>query len=520
MSDWGGGYVTETEYLPGYYREQAPAHMALACLLNGVAPPALGPDFAYCDLGCGPGRTVALLAAANPQARFHGVDFHPAHIARGRETADQAGLGNLHFHEASFADLADGDGADALPDFDVVALHGVYTWVSEENRAAVVRFLARKVKPGGMVYIGYNAAPGWTPVMPLQRLLLEHAGQTPGNPEERVVAALDFARRLRGAGAGILGDVDSLVGFRNGVAVVSEQEHYNYLSHEYLNAHWRPLYHQDVARDMARAKLTYAGSATLLENFPDLTLSPQQRELLAEIKDPALRETFKDYCANRPFRRDVFVRGARRLTAAERDRRLSSGLLHAAVSREECSHVIKAPAGEAAVDKARYGAIFDALARGPRSVGDLQQAAASADSPAAPPSPAEIAGLLTGSRQTFFCDGAATTLNAPMEAAALRFNRQAAAAAAESLQHKMTSFAAPACGSGVHVSLVETLLYDALVHGAAENAEAVTAWALERMAAAGGPPATENPNRAALQDSLGWCLANSLPLWRRLGISD
>ena len=25
MSDWGGGYVTDIAYMPGYYRQQSPA---------------------------------------------------------------------------------------------------------------------------------------------------------------------------------------------------------------------------------------------------------------------------------------------------------------------------------------------------------------------------------------------------------------------------------------------------------------------------------------------------------------
>ena len=37
MSGWGGGYVTDITYMPGYYRQQSPSMIALACLLGGVA---------------------------------------------------------------------------------------------------------------------------------------------------------------------------------------------------------------------------------------------------------------------------------------------------------------------------------------------------------------------------------------------------------------------------------------------------------------------------------------------------
>ena len=36
------------------------------------------------------------------------------------------------------------------------------------------------------------------------------------------------------------------------------------LAHEYLNGHWHPMFHLDVAREMEAARLTYVASATLV----------------------------------------------------------------------------------------------------------------------------------------------------------------------------------------------------------------------------------------------------------------
>lgn len=40
---------------------------------------------------------------------------------------------------------------DGLPQFDFITLHGIYTWVSRENRQHIVDFIARYLKPGGIV---------------------------------------------------------------------------------------------------------------------------------------------------------------------------------------------------------------------------------------------------------------------------------------------------------------------------------------------------------------------------------
>src|SRR5258705_524929 len=85
-----------------------------------------------------------------------------------------------------------------------------------------------------------------------------------------------------------------------------------YLSHEYMSAHWAPAFHADVAAAMAQAKLDWVASASPLENFPELMLTPEQRALVDRYKDPTMRELIKDTCLPRQLRHDVFVRGARR----------------------------------------------------------------------------------------------------------------------------------------------------------------------------------------------------------------
>ena len=61
MSGWGGGYVTDITYLPGYYRHQSPLHLNLACLLGGVAGIAIPAGRAGC--------AISSSAAARASAR-------------------------------------------------------------------------------------------------------------------------------------------------------------------------------------------------------------------------------------------------------------------------------------------------------------------------------------------------------------------------------------------------------------------------------------------------------------------
>ena len=96
-----------------------------------------------------------------------------------------------------------------------------------------------------------------------------------------------------------------------------------YLSHEYMNTHWAPAFHADVVAALAEAKLDWVSSVNPMENFPELMLTAEQRDVMNRYKDPLLRELIKDMCLPRQLRHDVFVRGARRVHNEARDAALS-----------------------------------------------------------------------------------------------------------------------------------------------------------------------------------------------------
>src|SRR5712675_1025849 len=171
MADWGSGYVTDTAYVHDFCRVQTPPMLALAALASGVgAPGGSGEPLVYGDLGCGQGYTANLVAAANPAARVFGFDFNPSHIANARALAGSSGLANVQFREASFEELVD----DAqMPEFDLMCMHGIYSWVSPHNRRVLVSLIRKKLKPGGLLYISYDCMPGWAGIAPLRRILVQ-----------------------------------------------------------------------------------------------------------------------------------------------------------------------------------------------------------------------------------------------------------------------------------------------------------------------------------------------------------
>jgi SAM-dependent methyltransferase len=364
-SDWSQGYVTEVLYTEHFFRELSPAWLNYVAVLNGCQPRPLDPGFTFMELGCGLGQTVTLLAGAHPQGRFFGVDFNPAHVDWARRYAAQAGIGNVEFLERSFLDLT----AQEVPECDFIVLHGVYAWVSGEVRAGIQRIIRERLKPGGLVYVSYNCLPGWAADSPLQKLIYETSRHLSGDATQRTQAALKSVEELVGAKFAYFAATPSA----GKMAAKMAERNANYLAHEFLNEHWTPFYSADVADEMANAKLSFVGSATLAENHLELLGGDDLQAKVKAQPTQRLRQLFQDLAQNQRFRRDVFVRGHAQLGRAGIVRNMEHQAFGALRDLKGVTNVAKVARGEVKFDEKAFPALKDALQRGTWSIAELRK---------------------------------------------------------------------------------------------------------------------------------------------------
>jgi SAM-dependent methyltransferase len=361
--DWSHGYVTDQLYTEGFYRELAPSWLNYVAAVNGCHPRPIDGDFTYLELGCGLGQSTNVLAACYPRARFYGVDFNPAHIANAELTARQAGIGNVRFLERGFEEL---DKVD-LPEFDFIGLHGIYSWVLPPIQAAIVRVIRRRLKPGGLVYVSYNALPGWASEAPNQKLLYEFGKTAIGTSVERVEQALAQANKLADLGAGHHRANPAAAKHLASIAKHSRA----YLVHEYMNASWQPFFSCDVADAMAEAKLSFCGSATLAENYPELATTDAGISLVRAQPTPRLQQLLLDFLMNQRFRRDLFVRGHAHLGNAAILRHLRQCCFMASRPLPELLPKAKVPRGEIGFEPTSFPIIRDLFAEGSVAMADI-----------------------------------------------------------------------------------------------------------------------------------------------------
>ena len=373
--NWNQGYNVDLGYTYGHYREQDPHWMDLSAVLRGTRPPsALGLNkLRYLELGCGQGVNLCLIAAQHPAMEFVGVDFNPQHVAHAQGLADAAGLKNLRFVEADFAELGRVWPAD-LGQFHYVSAHGIYTWIAPPVLQGLIACLAQGTAPGALVYLSYNMQPGWISTLPVQHLL--RLWQV--REELPSLKAIDQGRErllaLMEAGVGM---ASILPGMRARVDKFPSLDK-SYLIQEYLHDNWHPKWFDQIEAELAPAKLRYVGTATAGDWYLPAMLPEKVKPLYAQYQDATEREVMLDVLVNQGFRRDLWARGQTPLWVAEQKemvlaQRFSLVSRPQAKEGEAITYKFPTSLGEVEGRDDVYTPIYEAFASGPKTLAALMQ---------------------------------------------------------------------------------------------------------------------------------------------------
>lgn len=496
MASWSEGYVSDIEYVSGFYPEMSPMHLAWVALMNSRDCSIPLSPRRYLELGSGQGLGLAILAASNPSTEFVGVDFHPGQISKAKILAVRAGLSNLEFHECSFQEFEQRP-IDAVGKFDIISMHGIYSWVSDKNRHHIGQILEKNLENGGLAYISYNCLPGWAAISPIQRLLLEHASRSSGRSDTRAINALSYCKSFSAKEFGYFKQYESV---SQRLKSISEDEN-RYLAHEYMNENWKPFYVTDVASDMMLSKLSFLGSANLADNIEAISLldpiPPSEFEA-----DPLWNELMKDYISGKFFRRDVFIRGGASLSSNEFRSAVKGMRFSLLVDRSSTSLTFSGPTGPIVGDADIYTPIIDRLARGSATFEEI--ARGRRDSAVF-----QALSLLLHSRQV----AAMSKTPEGRWKAARQLNEQIVRAALDGRDYK--AVAAPALGSGIVIGDLDILALNAIFDGHDPTGAQMAEYAHPYLSERG---AQGSADRSNLEAEFEYIAVNSLPKWRALGV--
>jgi methyltransferase-like protein len=276
------------------FAQTHPDRLATLAALFGLpaAPPAA---CRLLEIGCGDGGNLLPMALALPDASFVGIDSSGPAIAKAAAVAAELGLANVVFEEVAIENYE----APAAR-FDYVVAHGVFSWVPEAVREALLALSAHALAEHGVAYVSYNALPGARVPQTLRELL---AMMLEGIEDPR--RRISEARRL----LGLLSGADGRATLLGAEAAVVLERPDSLLFHDVLAPVNDPFLFQDFAARAAAHGLQYLAEANFLEMQAGILPEDLQLELIAET-DVVRQEQLLDYVKVRRFRQTLLCHAA------------------------------------------------------------------------------------------------------------------------------------------------------------------------------------------------------------------
>ncbi len=307
---WDEGYTSDEVYTYGYYHQLNPIQFKLNFLAHNLAFPKIK---TACELGFGQGVSINMHAVSS-DVQWYGNDFFPDQVTFAQNFASKSKT-NIHLYDDSFEEFLK---RDDLPQFDYIAIHGIWSWITDENKEHIVEFVRKKLATGGILYISYNTLPGFCKAMQLREMLSQFNVNCQAqniSSKDKVDRSLNFVEDLFKLSPDVCAHNAKIFETINDLKT---QDH-NYLAHEYLNQNWDPMYFHEFAKYIEKAKVSYVCGANIIDSMDLVNFSEQNKELFKTINNPILIETAKDFIENRQFRCDIWVKG--KVSLSETDKK-------------------------------------------------------------------------------------------------------------------------------------------------------------------------------------------------------
>jgi SAM-dependent methyltransferase len=287
----------EAPYASHPFPQSAPEHLEGIATLFGLTPtpPA---NARVLELGCASGGNIIPFALRHPGAQVVGIDLSPVQIAQGQQRAAQLGIGKLDLRPMNIEDV------DAsLGHFDYIIAHGVYSWVPDAVRPAILRVCREHLAPGGIAYVSYNTYPGWKAREIVRDAMLFRAGAR-ATPEEKLAygrGMMDFLAQMSPEGSVLRRALDE-------VLPAIQAAGPSYLLHEFLEACNQPVYFRDFVAAARGHGLDYFADAEPQIMFVSNHGAQVAEPLLKEAgTDQVLMEQYLDFLTNRSFRQSLLI---------------------------------------------------------------------------------------------------------------------------------------------------------------------------------------------------------------------
>ncbi|MDP3258163.1 MAG: methyltransferase regulatory domain-containing protein [Bosea sp. (in: a-proteobacteria)] len=297
MSDMATNPYDAVAY-PGHaFAQTHPARLAAIAHFHGMEP-APSQAMRVLELGCGRGGNLIPMAAQYPGSAFVGIDLSGSAIAEAKRATAEIGLENVVFHHRDI--LAVGP---ELGIFDYILIHGVYSWVPDAVREAIMALIGGLLAPQGVAYVSYNALPGCR-LRDLARDVMLYATRDIAEPTERVRVA---RASLEAFAAASDGETFHGAALRQRLRQLADTPD-NVLYHDDLNPIARAFALHEVLDTAQRHGLQFLAEASFPNMFAAAKGPAQAMIAAIPAEQGVLREQTLDLLIGRAFRETLLCR--------------------------------------------------------------------------------------------------------------------------------------------------------------------------------------------------------------------
>ena len=264
-----------------------PATLEAYAALVGVSAP--NPKTArVLELGATYGGNIISQALFNPDATFVGIELSQEQVEKGNEVIANAGLTNVSLVQSDIASIGSEIGT-----FDYIIAHGVYSWVDDGVKDALLRLIDEHLAEDGIAYVSYNTYPGWHTMEEVRQLMMfSNRDKAQFNHKEKVLHGKTIGSIV---GSQIL-KYDNLKErnskFLGALRSVMQKDEY-YVGHDHLEPNNDPVYFYQFNDHLGAHNLAYLCDA-------DLTLS-MVRSFDADIADTLDKLALNDHVAQEQY---------------------------------------------------------------------------------------------------------------------------------------------------------------------------------------------------------------------------
>ena len=264
-----------------------PATLEAYAALVGISAP--NPKTArVLELGATYGGNIISQALFNLDATFVGIELSQEQVEKGNEVIANAGLTNVSLVQSDIASIGSEIGT-----FDYIIAHGVYSWVDDGVKDALLRLIDEHLAEDGIAYISYNTYPGWHTMDEVRQLMMfSNRDKTQFNHKEKVLHGKTIGSIV---GSQIL-KYDNLKErnskFLGALRSVMQKDEY-YVGHDHLEPNNDPVYFYQFNDHLEAHNLAYLCDA-------DLTLS-MVRSFDADIADTLDKLALNDHVAQEQY---------------------------------------------------------------------------------------------------------------------------------------------------------------------------------------------------------------------------